>query len=184
MQYRKLGKSGMDVSEIGFGAWAIGGSWGPQNEQDSVAALHKALDLGVNFIDTAAGYGDGKSERIIAEVLKTRKEKIVVATKTPPVAGHWPPSPYDDMDERYPEKASPVNALMTEREMAEFCPLDANGDNLLRTAVEELGLSARGHARIIKVARTIADLAGAESIGPEHLGEAIQYRILDRKDAY
>ncbi len=104
MQYRKLGKSGMDVSEIGFGAWAIGGGWGPQNEQDSVAALHRTLDLGVNFIDTAAGYGDGKSERIIAEVLKTRKEKVVVATKTPPVSGHWPPSPYDDMDERYPEK--------------------------------------------------------------------------------
>ena len=104
MQYRKLGRSGMDVSEIGFGAWAIGGSWGPQNEQDSVAALHKALDLGVNFIDTAAGYGDGKSERIIAEVLKTRTEKVVVATKTPPVSGNWPPSPYDNMDERYPEK--------------------------------------------------------------------------------
>ncbi len=104
MQYRKLGKSGMDVSEIGFGAWAIGGSWGPQNEQDSVAALNKALDLGVNFIDTAAGYGDGKSEKIIAEVLKSRKEKVVVATKTPPVSGNWPPSPYDDMDERYPEK--------------------------------------------------------------------------------
>ncbi|MCA0455031.1 MAG: aldo/keto reductase [Chloroflexi bacterium] len=104
MEYRKLGRSGMDVSEIGFGAWAIGGGWGPQDERDSVAALHKALDLGVNFIDTAAGYGDGKSERIIAEVLKTRSEKIVVATKTPPLPGHWPPSPYCDMDERYPEK--------------------------------------------------------------------------------
>jgi aryl-alcohol dehydrogenase-like predicted oxidoreductase len=104
MKYRKLGRSAMDVSEIGFGAWAIGGSWGPQNEQDSVAALHKALDLGVNFIDTAAGYGDGKSERIIAEVLKSRKEKVVVATKTPPLPGNWPPSPYDNMDERYPEK--------------------------------------------------------------------------------
>lgn len=104
MKYRKLGRSAMDVSEIGFGAWAIGGSWGPQNEHDSVAALHKALDLGVNFIDTAAGYGDGKSERIIAEVLKSRKEKVVVATKTPPLPGNWPPSPYDNMDERYPEK--------------------------------------------------------------------------------
>ncbi len=104
MQFRKLGKSGMDVSEIGFGAWAIGGGWGAQNEQDSVAALNKALDLGVNFIDTAAGYGNGKSEKIIAEVLKSRKEKVVVATKTPPVSGNWPPSPYDDMDERYPEK--------------------------------------------------------------------------------
>jgi aryl-alcohol dehydrogenase-like predicted oxidoreductase len=104
MQYRELGRIGMTVSDIGFGAWAIGGSWGPQNEQDSVAALHKALDLGVTFIDTAAGYGNGKSERIIAEVLKTRTEKVWVATKTPPLPGHWPPSPYCDMDERYPEK--------------------------------------------------------------------------------
>lgn len=104
MNYRQLGHTGFTVSEIGFGAWAIGGSWGPQNEQDSVAALHRALDLGVNFIDTAAGYGNGKSERIIAEVLKTRSEQITVATKTPPLPGHWPPGPYDDMDERYPEK--------------------------------------------------------------------------------
>lgn len=104
MQYRELGRTGMTVSDIGFGAWAIGGSWGPQNEQDSVAALHKALDLGVTFIDTAAGYGNGKSERIIAEVLKTRTEKVWVATKTPPLPGHWPPSPYCDMNERYPEK--------------------------------------------------------------------------------
>ncbi len=104
MQYRKLGRSDLNVSEIGFGAWAIGGGWGAQNESDSVAALHKALDVGVNFIDTAAGYGNGKSERIIAEVLKTRSEKVIVATKTPPLPGHWPPSPYCDMDERYPEK--------------------------------------------------------------------------------
>lgn len=104
MQYRKLGRSELNVSEIGFGAWAIGGGWGAQDESDSVAALHKALDVGVNFIDTAAGYGNGKSERIIAEVLKTRSEKVIVATKTPPLPGHWPPSPYCDMDERYPEK--------------------------------------------------------------------------------
>lgn len=103
MQYRALGKNGQNVSEIGFGAWAIGGSWGPQSEQDSVAALHRALDLGVTLIDTAAGYGDGKSERIIADVLKTRQEQVVVATKTPPLPGEWPPGPYSDMDERYPE---------------------------------------------------------------------------------
>lgn len=93
----------MNISEIGFGAWAIGGSWGPQNEKDSVEALHKALDLGVNFIDTAAGYGNGKSEQIIAGVLKDRSEKIYIATKTPPADGPWPPSPYCKMEERYPE---------------------------------------------------------------------------------
>ena len=73
MKLRQLGRLPLKVSEIGFGAWAIGGGWGPQSEADSVAALNRALDLGVTFIDTAAGYGDGRSERIIAGVLKGRR---------------------------------------------------------------------------------------------------------------
>ncbi len=105
MQYRQLGRTGHRVSEIGFGAWAIGEAWwGTQPENESIDALHKALDLGVNFIDTAAGYGNGKSERIIAQVLKERREDVIVATKTPPADGPWPPSPYCDMDDRYSEK--------------------------------------------------------------------------------
>jgi aryl-alcohol dehydrogenase-like predicted oxidoreductase len=104
MKFRKLGRTGLNVSEIGFGAWAIGGSWGPQSEADSVAALNRALDMGVNFIDTAAGYGDGKSERIIASVLRDRRDSVVVATKTPPTDGPWPPSPYCSASERYSEK--------------------------------------------------------------------------------
>jgi aryl-alcohol dehydrogenase-like predicted oxidoreductase len=101
---RDLGRTGLAVSEIGFGAWAIGGSWGAQDDNQSLAALEAALDRGVDFIDTAAGYGGGRSERLIASVLKRRRERIVVATKTPPVSGPWPPSPYCDADERYPEK--------------------------------------------------------------------------------
>ena len=93
MKYRKLGRTGLNVSEIGFGAWAIGGSWGPQSESDSVAALHRALDLGVNLIDTAAGYGDGKSERIIGKVLKERRETVVVATSLVVAAKVVPPTP-------------------------------------------------------------------------------------------
>jgi aryl-alcohol dehydrogenase-like predicted oxidoreductase len=110
MKYRTFGRLGWNVSEIGFGAWAIGGSWGPQSETDSVKALHTALDLGCNFIDTAQVYGDGKSERIIAQTLKERKrtnpnERVYVATKIPPTAeGEWPPSPYDNIEDRYPEK--------------------------------------------------------------------------------
>lgn len=103
MQYRTLGRTGERVSEIGFGAWAIGGGWGSQNEQDSIAALHRALDLGVNFIDTAAGYGSGRSERIIAQVLADRSEDVLVATKQHPAPGQWPPSPYDDVEERFSE---------------------------------------------------------------------------------
>ncbi|MBN1302657.1 MAG: aldo/keto reductase [Melioribacteraceae bacterium] len=104
MKYRLLGKTGLNVSEIGFGAWAIGGNWGEQNEKDSVDALNKAIDLGVNFIDTAAGYGNGKSEKIIAKVLRERKEEIIVATKTPPAPGPWPPTAYCRAEDRYPEK--------------------------------------------------------------------------------
>ena len=104
MKLRPFGKHGFEVSEIGFGAWAIGGSWGPQSEDDSLAALNKSFDLGVNFIDTAAGYGGGKSERIIAEFLKARSSgKVHVATKTPPAAGPWPPTPYCIAEERYSE---------------------------------------------------------------------------------
>ena len=108
MKYRPFTRHNLNLSEIGFGAWAIGGSWGAQADADSLAALHRALDLGVNVIDTAAGYGNGRSERLIAQVLRERAaagktEKIFVATKTPPTDGSWPPSPYCRADERYPE---------------------------------------------------------------------------------
>ena len=81
MKYRPLGRTGWDVSEVSFGAWAIGGSWGQQSDEDSLAALRKALDLGVNFIDTADVYGDGRSERLVAQVRRERREPIYVATK-------------------------------------------------------------------------------------------------------
>ncbi len=105
MQYKTLGRTGFDVSTISFGAWAIGGGWGPQGDSDSIAALNRSLDLGVNFIDTAAGYGNGRSERTIADVLRARgsSSHVFVATKTPPVAGTWPPSPQCRSEERYAE---------------------------------------------------------------------------------
>lgn len=103
MQYRTLGRTHWKVSEIGFGGWAIGSHWGAQDDEDSLAALHKAIDLGVNFIDTAEGYGNGRSERLIAQALKDRREKVVVATKTPPAPGPWPPSPYCRAEQRYSE---------------------------------------------------------------------------------
>ncbi len=102
MRYRELGKTGVRLSEIGFGGWAIGGSWGPQKEEDSLAALNRAAESGVDFIDTAAGYGDGNSERIIGAYCKQSPKKFFVATKIPPVAGSWPPSPYDAIETSYP----------------------------------------------------------------------------------
>src|ERR1700687_1933549 len=81
MHYRQLGRTGWKVSDISFGAWAIGGAWGSVSDDESLAALHKAIDCGVNFIDTADVYGDGRSERLIAQLKKSEKREIVVATK-------------------------------------------------------------------------------------------------------
>ncbi len=81
MQYRTLGRTGWKVSEISFGAWAIGGSWGDVDDKQSLAALNRAVDCGVNFIDTADVYGMGRSERLIAQLKRERKEQILVATK-------------------------------------------------------------------------------------------------------
>jgi aryl-alcohol dehydrogenase-like predicted oxidoreductase len=81
MRCRLLGRTPYKVSEVSFGAWAIGGSWGAVSDEESLAALHKAIDCGVNFIDTADVYGDGRSERLIAKLKKSRKDEIVVATK-------------------------------------------------------------------------------------------------------
>ena len=81
MKYRELGRTGWKVSEISFGAWAIGGAWGEVDDKESLAALHAALDGGVNFFDTADVYGDGHSERLLAKLRKERKEKFYIATK-------------------------------------------------------------------------------------------------------
>jgi aryl-alcohol dehydrogenase-like predicted oxidoreductase len=81
MNYRELGRTGWKVSEISFGAWAIGGAWGSVDDVESMAALRAALDCGVNFIDTADVYGMGRSERLIAQLKRERKGEIVVATK-------------------------------------------------------------------------------------------------------
>jgi aryl-alcohol dehydrogenase-like predicted oxidoreductase len=82
MNYRQLGRTDMQVSEVSFGAWAIGGTWGEVDDSESLAALHKAVDLGINFFDTADVYGDGRSERLIAQLKSERPgETIYVATK-------------------------------------------------------------------------------------------------------
>ena len=83
MEQRELGRTGWRVSTIGFGAWAIGGdAWGGADDRESLAALHRAVDLGVNFIDTADVYGDGRSERLVGRLVRERPgESLVVATK-------------------------------------------------------------------------------------------------------
>ena len=81
MQYRELGRTGFRVSSVSFGAWAIGGTWGEVDDTESMAALHRALDRGVNFFDTADVYGGGHSERLLRRLRSERKEPFYVATK-------------------------------------------------------------------------------------------------------
>lgn len=81
MNYRPLGRTGWNVSEISFGAWAVGGAWGTVDDEQSLAALRCAVDQGINFFDTADVYGDGRSERLLAQLKQERREEIVVATK-------------------------------------------------------------------------------------------------------
>jgi aryl-alcohol dehydrogenase-like predicted oxidoreductase len=91
MHLRSLGRTGIEVSEVGYGAWGIGGSvWEGAEDDESVRALHRAIDLGLNFIDTAAAYGNGHSERLVGQVLRERPERVYVATKVPPKNRVWP----------------------------------------------------------------------------------------------
>jgi aryl-alcohol dehydrogenase-like predicted oxidoreductase len=103
MQERTLGRTGLQVSEIGFGAWAIGAEmWGPQDDADSLAALHRTLNLGCTFIDTAQVYGEGHSERLIARVFRERGERVTVATKVPPKNRIWGPEPGTNIADVFP----------------------------------------------------------------------------------
>src|SRR5512146_1830868 len=81
MQYRELGRTGWQVSTVSFGAWAIGGTWGSVDDRESLDALRRAVDLGVNFFDTADVYGDGHSEHLLGALKRERQETIHIATK-------------------------------------------------------------------------------------------------------
>jgi aryl-alcohol dehydrogenase-like predicted oxidoreductase len=103
MHYRKLGFTGLEVSEVGYGAWGIGkDAWLGAEDDESVRALHRAIDLGLNFIDTALAYGDGHSERLVGQVVKERGETVYVATKIPPMNRIWPAPSGLSTDEVFP----------------------------------------------------------------------------------
>jgi aryl-alcohol dehydrogenase-like predicted oxidoreductase len=104
MNYRKLGKTGLEVSEIGYGAWGISGvQWLGAEDDESLRALNRAIDLGLNFIDTALAYGDGHSERLVGRTVRERSETVYVATKVPPKNGIWPAPSGLRPDEVFPK---------------------------------------------------------------------------------
>ncbi|CAE6518790.1 aldo/keto reductase [Paenibacillus sp. GCM10023250] len=103
MHYRTLGRTGLNVSEIGYGAWGIGKSgWIGADDRESLQALHRAVELGLNFIDTALAYGEGHSERLVGQVVREQKQPIYVATKIPPKNGKWPAPAGISPDEAFP----------------------------------------------------------------------------------
>jgi aryl-alcohol dehydrogenase-like predicted oxidoreductase len=103
MERRRLGRTGLEVSEVGYGAWGIGGSgWLGAKDDESLQALERALDLGVNLIDTALGYGDGHSEELVGQVVRGRAETVRVATKIPPKNGLWPARKGTRAEETFP----------------------------------------------------------------------------------
>ncbi|HWC00608.1 MAG TPA: aldo/keto reductase [Bryobacteraceae bacterium] len=103
MKYRTLGRTGFQVSEIGYGAWGIGGmQWLGATDERSLDALRRAIELGLNFIDTALAYGEGHSERLVGKVVRETGHKLYVATKVPPRNQIWPAQRGTDISEVFP----------------------------------------------------------------------------------
>lgn len=103
MNHRRLGATGLEVSEIGYGAWGIGQSmWVGAEDTESLRALDRAIDLGLTLIDTALAYGDGHSERLVGQVVRRRDETVRVATKIPPQNMTWPARADSHADEAFP----------------------------------------------------------------------------------
>jgi aryl-alcohol dehydrogenase-like predicted oxidoreductase len=103
MKFRTLGRTGFHVSEIGYGAWGIGGNlWQGGSDDESLRALHRAMELGVNFIDTALVYGDGHSEKLVGRAIRDARHRMFVATKIPPKNRLWPARPGIGIKETFP----------------------------------------------------------------------------------
>jgi aryl-alcohol dehydrogenase-like predicted oxidoreductase len=102
MQYRIFGRTGIKVSEIRFGTWAMGGDWGPTDDKGALDALVRAFDLGVTFYDTALAYGNGHSETLIRDALAKHRDRIVIATKVPPKNHKWPAVDRDPVKKVFP----------------------------------------------------------------------------------
>ena len=102
MKYRKLGRTGFEVSEIGYGGWGIGGGWGTMDDDNALKAIDKAMEMGVNFFDTALGYGNGHSERLIGKAVRKNRDKVIIATKIPPKTFNWPVLPHEPIEATFP----------------------------------------------------------------------------------
>ena len=188
MRYRKLGRTNFEISEIGFGAWGIGGKqWLGGDDNESLAALRRAIELGVNLIDTALAYGDGHSEQLVGQVVRDTPGKIYVATKVPPKNGIWPASgaitdvfPYDYIMRSAEEslrnlKLDAIDLLQLHVWSADWLSTDE-----WRRAFEDLKRS--GRVRSVGISATEHDPNSVLGIVETGLIDAVQviYNIFDQ----
>jgi aryl-alcohol dehydrogenase-like predicted oxidoreductase len=190
MQYRKLGRTGFEVSDIGYGAWGIGGKqWLGGADDESLAALKRAIELGVNLIDTALAYGDGHSEELVGEIVRQTPTKIYVATKVPPKNRVWPASAGTPIADVFPYDyivACAEESLRNLRlETIDLLQLHVWTDAWVerdewRRALEDLKRS--GKVRSIGVSATEHDPASALAVMRTGLIDAVQviYNIFDQ----
>ncbi len=190
MQYRQLGKTGLKISEIGFGSWGIGGGWGPKDDAAAIESLRKAFDLGVNFFDTALGYGNGHSESLIARAFKGERQSIVISSKVPPKTNHWPARPTDRLEDVFPAKWIIDSTEQTLRNLQTDCldlqQLHVWADHFThqpewRDALEKL--KKEGKIRAYGVSANDWDPYGAVNLVKEELVDSVQviYNIFEQR---
>jgi aryl-alcohol dehydrogenase-like predicted oxidoreductase len=189
MKTRPLGKTGLQVSEIGYGAWGIGGTlWIGADDNESLRALHRAIELGVNFIDTALGYGHGHSEQLVGQVVKEHQQTVFVATKVPPKNLAWPAKRGVSVGDVFPahhivsccERSlrnlgmDHVDLLQLHVWQDEFLDQDGWKDALL-------GLKAAGKARVLGISVNDHDPASSLQAVASGLFDVVQviYNIFD-----
>jgi aryl-alcohol dehydrogenase-like predicted oxidoreductase len=187
---RPLGRTGLQVSEIGFGAWGIGGSqWIGARDEESLRALHRAVDLGVNFIDTALAYGDGHSEVLVGRLVRERSESVYVATKVPPRNETWPAPRGVPVSDTYPAEhivrsaerslrhlgLERIDLLQLHTWLDEFLDQDGWRDALL-------GLKQQGKVRAVGLSVNDHDPASALRAVASGIFDAVQviYNIFDQ----
>jgi aryl-alcohol dehydrogenase-like predicted oxidoreductase len=192
MNRRPLGRTDLSVSEVGFGAWGISGAqWIGATEDESLRALHRAVDLGLNFVDTALAYGEGQSERIIGRLLKDRQaDEVQVATKIPPQNLVWPASPDVPVSEVFPSdhiaRACEKSLRNLDVERIDLLQLHVWHDRYLdqdgwRDAL--LGLKKSGKVRFVGVSVSEHDADSALRAASSGLFDAMQilYNIFDQR---
>lgn len=190
MKLRALGRTGIEVSEVGYGAWGIGGKmWLGGNDDESIAALRRALELGLNFIDTALVYGDGHSEQLVGEIVRDAPSPVYIASKVPPKNRLWPARPGIPVAEAFPYdhiiQSTEESLRNLKREQIDLQQLHVwnpewIGDNDWRRAFEDLKRS--GKVRAVGVSINAHQPDSALELIRTGLIDAVQviYNIFDQ----